>query len=122
MLSNTNPSLVLREGHSFRLSAAQDTIPSKLFTVTRSDDGVEFLTELSDLKAAGRNPFGRLYDDAADVGFVMRSDRTGEVVVYALASEEHSEDGDLLWLFRPTQASARRVPAAADTVVTILND
>ena len=43
---------------------------------------------------------GRVYDDTADIGFSMRSDRTGEIVVFALTETKRNDDDDITgWEF-----------------------
>lgn len=56
-----------------------------------------FTAEASDLgPALGRGGFGRVYDDACDIGFTMVSARTGAEAVFAVQHEE-IVDGDLLY-------------------------
>lgn len=53
--------------------------------------------ELSDLK--GCNLFGRLYDDAADVGFVLVNPQTGSKIPFYLDDTENV-DGDQVFYFK----------------------
>ena len=52
----------------------------------------ELVAEASDLG----DYVGRLFDDAADVGFNLVSARTGAVVTYSLEHDEYDAEGDLL--------------------------
>lgn len=64
-----------------------------------------FVTEASDLGLGHGIDFGRVYDDACDVGLTLVSHRTGTRVVFAIEHEER-RDGDLLyWDLRPADRS-----------------
>jgi hypothetical protein len=65
------------------------TISSKHFTYHATSR--TFSAEASDLGPALR--LGPVYDDACDEGFTLVSDKTGDLVVFAL--EREVRDGDL---------------------------
>lgn len=91
-------------------------IPSTRFSYDPKDR--TFSAERSDLNVS--TTFGRIYDDAADLGFAMRSSRTGRVVLFALTREERDADGDArFWEFEPIPEHA---PHAGDTRVIVFND
>jgi hypothetical protein len=57
---------------------------------------------------------GRLYDDSADAGFVMVSEKTGAEVVFLVDGEHRDHEGDIThWTF-----------SACDRIfsVTVFND
>lgn len=63
-----------------------------------------FVAEASDL---GRDPFGRVWDDACDIGLTLVSARTGAQVVFAVAGEARDGEGDLLyWDLLPADRNA----------------
>lgn len=74
------------------------------------------VAEMSDF---GRSfDFGRVYDDACDIGLTIRSERTGREIVFAVEHIERDREGDLLyWTLRPVN----RNEWAAGTV-RIYND
>lgn len=60
-------------------------------------------------------PWARVWSDAADVGFNVRSNRTGRVELFTLRTEHKDDDGDVThWTF---------VASTDPTItVTIIND
>ena len=55
-----------------------------------------FVTEASALPSPGR-----VYDDACDVGYRVRSHRTGKAVVFAQHDIQHDNEGDVIvWIYR----------------------
>lgn len=79
-----------------------------------------FTAEASDIQDQHLNP---LYDDAADVGLVMVSSKTGKLVRYYMSRETRDNDGDIeAWDYHPTSESIREVPECQGTSVTIFND
>lgn len=84
-----------------------------------------FSAEASDLRPAVF--LARLYDDAMDVGFVMKSSKTGAEVTYVLEAEHREpateELGDIThWTFTPTHESASKYRECVNTKVKIFND
>ena len=79
-----------------------------------------FIAEASDLQNQHLNP---LYDDAVDVGLVIQSSKTGQLVRYYMNSVVKDGDGDVeSWNYYPTTESLREVPECAGTSVTVFND
>ena len=58
---------------------------------------VLFVCEASDLTRGGSLSFGRLYDDACDVGLVLISHKTGLAHSFYLAATERDMDNDVRW-------------------------
>lgn len=64
-------------------------------------------------------PFGRVYDDACDIGLTLVSHVSGTRVVFAVEHEERDREGDLLyWDLLPAQLHER----TAGLKVRIFND
>lgn len=95
--------------------------PSSMFTW--SNEGRSACAEASDM---GNRHLQRLYDDACDVGFKMKSEKTGEVVTFVMASPFYhgeGEDKELAgWHYIPTSESFRNVPNCQNMEVTVFND
>lgn len=90
--------------------------PSSMFTWVNG----KAIAEASDM---GNRHLQRLHDDAVDLGFKMRSEKTGEVVTYVMQSVVHDLEGEVVgWQYVPTSESFRRVPGCADTEAMIYND
>src|SRR4051812_24267421 len=82
-------------------------VETKRFTAEASD--------LLDLR------LGRIFDDAADVGFVLVNPRTGGGITVALSREVKDAEGDLLFTeFTPITATGDRSPVIDS--VRIYND
>lgn len=95
-------------------------IPSALFTWARGTR--EFVQEASTLEANGCAP-GRLYSDAADVGFTVVSARTGQEADFYFSYNERDSEHDLQAThYLPTPETVRRMPQLAGVTVIILND
>lgn len=75
-----------------------------------------FVTEASQLR--GSSPFGSLYNDAADVGFLLHSSKTDSAVPFYLSSVDKSGDEIAGWRFK----SAGNTPSTADLELLIIND
>lgn len=79
-----------------------------------------FTAEASDLQNQHLNP---LYDDAADVGLVMVSSKTGKTVRYYMIHETRGAENEIeSWDYYPTTESIREVPECQGTSVTVFND
>jgi len=74
---------------------------SKEFTWT-GNNGVSFLT---DLCGPNGQLFSRLYDDACDVGFDVRSEKTGRAVTFVLHEQTNSDPCE--WVFHSVDGFAR---------------
>lgn len=78
-------------------------------------NGKRGCAEVSDLSCSSGETWGRVWYDAADVGFHVKSHRTGRVELFTLQAEHRDRDGDVTnWTF----------VAATDPTITIdiLND
>jgi len=95
-------------------------VSSDLFTVIR--DSNEMISEASTIGDSVMS--SRVYDDACDTGFKIRSERTGEVITVTFrevdfsGDEEHSAE----WIYAPTAESIKRNPRLTGWIVRILND
>jgi len=59
-----------------------------------------FATEASTLVSRGQGFLGRIYDDACDIGFDIKSVRTGEKKLFYLAETHKDAEGDVThWTF-----------------------
>jgi len=80
---------------------------NKLRVLLTSSDSFTYCsasrTLVRDMSDFGKaSPFCRLYDDAADAGFGIRSSRTGRVVYFRLSGEVRDPEGEIvLWRFLP---------------------
>jgi hypothetical protein len=67
----------------------------------------------------------RIYDDACDVGFAVKSESTGAVVVYVMSSplfHGEGEDRELAgWNYEPADFSVRKHPECAGTKAIVFN-
>lgn len=98
-------------------------IPSRLFQYN-SATGV-FTAEASELDHASENGewIGRIYPDAADAGFTMVSERTGERVVFVETEIDREDDGTIRsWDFVPTPESIRKFPHLRECKLIVFND
>src|SRR5262249_44584488 len=77
---------------------------------------ISLMADLSELGADGAAIFGQLYADAADVGFVLHSERTGVEVPFYLEREEKWDGEVLAWHFRATDDAKRRWPSLGQLV------
>lgn len=79
-----------------------------------------FVTEASSLK----NPFyGSIYNDAADVGFGLVSEKTGELAVFYLDEKHQNREGEVLyWSFKPTTETIKKFPQLARVKAIVYND
>lgn len=69
---------------------------SSLFTYTKK----LFVTEASDLY--GYDTDKRIWDDAADVGFEMLSDRTGKKMIFTFSKTIYDNEGEVIaWEYVP---------------------
>lgn len=72
--------------------------------------------------APGALPFGRLYDDSADVGCALRNPTTDFVGRFFLVEEVLSDAGDVVaWEFAATSETINRHRGAARCTLTIYN-
>lgn len=91
-------------------------ISSKYFDFTNGS----FNSEDSSLP---KGHIGRIYNDACDEGFIMKSEKTGKEVIFALYATILDSDGDIThWIFHPSFQDIQQNPLLADVSVTIWND
>ena len=68
----------------------------------------------------------RLYDDACDVGFAVKSDNTGNVIVYVMTSPIYHGEGEDReiggWCYTATSDSIRKHPECIGTKAIVFND
>jgi hypothetical protein len=68
----------------------------------------------------------RLYDDACDVGFEVKSERTGKVITFVMVSPFYIGSGEDRevggWHYVPTTESFRNVPECQGMEAEIFND
>jgi hypothetical protein len=91
------------------------------FTYHKADHS--FVAEESDL---GRPGFSRVYDDACDEGFIMRSHVTGHEVLFVYESTDTDGEDVYGWRFRSFMERGRdrvwRKMTTRDFTVLIIND
>ena len=89
-------------------------------------DKVLGTAEVSDLYGENKEGFklyGRVYNDAADVGFILQNPKTGNEAVLFLTNVEKDFDGDIKWwTFLETLESMRKRLASVGLEVTVFND
>ena len=91
--------------------------PSQMFHFDATGSGS---VEASDM---GNRHLQRLYDDAMDVGFAVKSSKTGDVVTYAMSHVEKDAEGELLyWRYEPTSESVRKYPFCRGSMIMVFND
>lgn len=63
-----------------------------------------FSADMSDLGhdparvSSPRFPLSRIWDDAMDLGMILRSHKTGREIYFAVEHEEHDREGELLFI------------------------
>jgi hypothetical protein len=91
---------------------------SRQFTL--SADRRTLIAEASDLDNLHLQ---QLYDDACDVGFAVKSEKTGKVVVFSMTSPFYNDEREIQgWHYVPTCESFRNVPGCQGMEATIFND
>lgn len=90
------------------------TISSSLFIVYKKKTLVGYISDLG-----GVNIFSRIYDDSCDVGFKVKSEKTGNIVDFSLVSEEKREGETICWKFNPIYSNN---PIVNGVEVVIYND
>lgn len=94
--------------------------PSPLEARDMTRHGNDLIVEASTI---GFRKLEQLYDDACDVGVVLRSPRTGAVVRWYLTEEVKDGEGDVLeWKFKPCSESVYTNPSVRDCILRIAND
>ena len=88
---------------------------SRNFTFLK--DSKIFVGEISEVREVLR----QLWNDSMDLGFGIRSEKTGAVVFFTLVNTKRDEDGDILqWEF--DVFNPRQLPNLNGLTATILND
>ena len=79
---------------------------------------------VAEISSTGIKRFDRLYDDAADVGFAFRNEKTGSVTRWSLSREVRDEvENELVaWHFVPTPETLRDEPNTEGYKIVLLND
>jgi hypothetical protein len=103
---------------SLRVRSQELTPPDK------GSDSKKWIGDASSLSLGGAAVlFSRIYDDAADVGFVMVSERTGAEAIFALASEDRDAEGELVsYTLKPIPETLRLFPQLEGHEIVVLND
>lgn len=82
-------------------------------------DTNSFSAEISEVPTVLR----QLWSTSMDLGFRMRSDKTGEIAFFTLKDCKRDSEGDLVeFVFEPTDDSVRRSPRLAGVKVHVYND
>ena len=81
-------------------------------------DTKEFVTEITSIINPTRL-FSRLYDDAADTGFVLVSEKTGKSQPYYLYATNQFDGDTQSWEFLPAEPV---LPALRNSKVIVFND
>lgn len=83
-----------------------------------------FTAEISELSRGGTaDPFGRVYDDAADEGFVIVSSKTGDEVTFVINGADRDSDGDIAgWVLVPINRKSGYRDCSKDFSVLVIND
>ena len=94
---------------------------SRQFSYSNKDKTL--VSEASDLD---NRHLERIYDDACDVGFAVKSEKTGNVVVFVMDSPMYhgqGEDREISgWTYTPCSDSIRKHPECIGMKATIFND
>ncbi len=65
----------------------------------------------------------RIYDDACDIGFAVKSSVTGVVVVYVMTEVKRDRENDIThWEYVPTSESIRKNPRCQGSKISVWND
>lgn len=78
------------------------------------------VADLSDIQV---KRFQQLYDDACDVGFALRNEKTGNVTRWSVSDEVRDNENELVaYTLFPTPESVRAQPVLQGYSITLLND
>lgn len=85
--------------------------------------GRTFITDASTLSHLGVSPFGQLYKDACDTGFIIANPKTGQSVPFYQSGTDRTGDGEDIagFRFKVCPESARKFPQVANLEVLIVN-
>jgi len=76
-----------------------------------------FVGEMSEL-----GKFGRVYDDACDLGFTMVSAKTGKEVTFVVNGTLREHGETVGWRLVPVTGTVRKMPTLAGVTVHVFND
>lgn len=108
MLSIRHPSVVRWVSLPYHRSSRFTYVP----------DTKTLVAEASDFK--GQRLTGRVFTDAIDEGFIIKSDRSGSEIVFCLDAVEYDTGGEITgWRYRPLRDQAAAVEGVS---VLIIND
>jgi hypothetical protein len=92
---------------------------SSMFSV----DGKDLVCEASTME---NRHLQRIYDDAMDVGFAVKSERTGSVAVFVMSTPFYHGEGEDRelggWKYTVSSESVRMHPECAGLTATVFND
>lgn len=92
-------------------------VSSKLFT--HVPDTKSLVTEISTLQ----RDFQPLYDDAADIGLILRNNKTGNLTAWYVSDTVYDNDGDIVaWQLKPTWESIRANWIVEGYTMLVVND
>jgi hypothetical protein len=82
------------------------------------------VSEASTITAGDKHAlFGRVYDDACDEGFVLKSHVTGGEIVFAIDKIDLNSDGEVMcWYLVPIRKATGRQDPSRDFHVLVIND
>lgn len=87
---------------------------------TWTDSGLKGCCEASDM---GNRHLQRLYDDACDVGFAIKSDKTGLVVKFHMDKVHQSDEGEIThWTYKACTECWRLGIEVPMIDITVFND
>jgi hypothetical protein len=94
--------------------------PSKMFTYNKADK-----TLTCEASTMENRHLQRLYDDACDVGFAVKSDKTNHVIVYVMTSPIYHGQGEDReiggWAYTVSSESMRKYPECVGTKAVVFN-
>jgi hypothetical protein len=99
-----------------------------IFSISEFDylGKLQYAADISSLSLGGkRSIFHRVYDDACDEGFTVKSFKTGfemDMVLDRVDEAGHGSDREIQgWNFIPTAASARKYPMFKNMKILVVN-
>lgn len=101
------------------MTILKNTLPRssvKHFTISKKDKTL--VSTLTDVFGLSR-PFGRVYDDALDEGFVLVNDLTGIETIWVIWEEKLDESGNLEIVLKPESGCT---PAQKEWTMILFND
>ena len=103
--------------------AQLNPMPRSAFGLYHNARQKKLVGEASEMGLRPGHHWDRLYDDACDVGIVLRSHRTGELSRWFLSETIKDADGDVTeWVLKPCSETLHKLPYLAMYTLHILND